>query len=240
MKAAGKVCGLLVAVWLLLFTAVPAAADDMPPSSEKVIYLTFDDGPSIYTRQLLRVLDRYNAKATFFLVDTPSCTEDLLQTMVARGHSIGIHSLSHDFEVIYSSDGAFLEDMYAMQALIQEKTGESTMLLRFPGGSSNTVSRRYSKGIMSRLVDRVEADGFQYFDWNVDSGDAAGCRDTEKIYRNVISGIRGKDSAVVLQHDVYSCSVRAVERILIWGRENGYSFRALDAQSPVCHHRVQN
>lgn len=240
MEMARKILCILALIFIAGTAALPAAADDMPQEQEKVIYLTFDDGPSIYTQQLLHVLDQYGAKATFFLVDTPSCTEDLLQTMLDRGHSIGIHSLSHDFKVIYSSEEAFLEDLYAMQNQIREKTGVTTMLMRFPGGSSNTISCRYSKGIMSRLVDRVEESGFQYFDWNVDSGDAAGCRDTERICQNIISGIRGKDCAVVLQHDVYGCSVRAVERILIWGRENGYCFRALDAQSPLCHHNVQN
>ncbi len=230
----------LTAVMLTLLAAVPAEADDMPQEEEKVVYLTFDDGPSAYTRQLLKVLDRYDAKATFFLVDTGLCDEALLQEMLSDGHSIGIHSLSHDFKTIYSGVDAYMEDLYAMQNLIREKTGFTTTLMRFPGGSSNTVSRRYSNRVMSRLVKRVEEAGFQYFDWNVDSGDAAGCLETEKIYRNVISGIRGKNQAVVLQHDVYGCSVRAVEQILIWGGENGYSFRALDSQSPTCHHPVQN
>ncbi len=230
----------LTVAMILLFMAVPARADDMPQEEEKVIYLTFDDGPSAYTRQLLRVLDKYGAKATFFLVDTGLCDEELLQTMLSGGHSIGIHSQSHDFKTIYCGEDAYMEDLYAMQNLIREKAGVTTTLMRFPGGSSNTVSRRYSKGLMSRLVERVEEAGFQYFDWNVDSGDADGCLDTERIYRNVIAGIRGKKQAVVLQHDVYPCSVRAVERILLWGRENGYCFQALTTQSPVCHHTVQN
>ena len=231
---------LLALVLLAAFGALPVAADDMPQEPEKVIYLTFDDGPSAHTRQLLCLLERYDAKATFFLVNTDQCSADLLQAMAEGGHGIGVHSLSHDFKTIYSSEEAFLEDLYAMQNLIREKTGITTTLMRFPGGSSNTVSRRYSRGIMSRLVDAVTEAGFQYFDWNVDSGDAAGCLDTERIYQNVISGIRGKDRAVVLQHDVYGCSIRAVERILVWGRNNGYSFQALTAQSPVCHHPVQN
>lgn len=233
------VCLLMLAA-AAVGAALPAGADDMPQEAEKVIYLTFDDGPSPYTPQLLEVLERYDAKATFFLVQTPECTDEMLQAMVEGGHSIGIHSLSHDFKTIYSSEDAYLEDLYAMQNLIREKTGVTTTMMRFPGGSSNTVSRRYSWGLMSRLVDAVTEAGFCYFDWNVDSGDAAGCWDTEKIYQNVIRGIRGKDQAVVLQHDVYGCSVRAVERILIWGRSNGYSFRALTAQSPACHHPVQN
>lgn len=221
-------------------SAVCANADVMPENKDKVIYLTFDDGPSVYTPQLLRVLDRYGAKATFFLVDTGYCTDELLRSMVRSGHSIGLHSKSHDFETIYSSEEAFWQDLRAMQELIRQKTGITTRLMRFPGGSSNTVSRRYSKGIMTRLVEAVEEGGFCYVDWNVDSGDAAGCQDTEQIYRNVISGILQNDCPIVLQHDVHGCSVRAVERILIWGREHGYRFCALNEHSPVCHHRLQN
>lgn len=219
--------------------ALPVAADDMP-EPEKVIYLTFDDGPSPYTPHLLELLGRYDAQATFFLVNTPACSTEMLQAMADGGHGIGIHSMSHDFQTIYSGEDAFLEDLYAMQNLIREKIGVNAVLMRFPGGSSNTVSRRYCRGIMSRLVDAVTEAGFRYFDWNVDSGDAAGCLNTEQISRNVIAGIRGKEPAVVLLHDVYPCSVHAVERILIWGRRNGYSFRALTDGSPACHHAVQN
>lgn len=230
--------------WLMLALTVialaqPVGADDMP-EQERVIYLTFDDGPSDHTPRLLRLLARYDAQATFFLVDTPQCTDEMLLSIVADGHSIGVHSLSHDFKTIYSSEDAFLEDLYAMQNVIRTKTGVTTTLMRFPGGSSNTVSRRYSRGIMSRLVEAVTEAGFRYFDWNVDSGDAAGCLDTERIYRNVIAGVRGREQAVVLLHDVYACSVQAVERILVWGKKNGYVFRALTAQSEPCHHAVQN
>ena len=229
----------MILVLAAILMTQPVAADDMP-EPEKVIYLTFDDGPSDYTPRLLSMLARYDAQATFFLVDTPQCTDEMLLSIVAGGHSIGVHSLSHDFKAIYSSEDAFFEDLYAMRNLLREKTGVTTTLMRFPGGSSNTVSRRYSRGIMSRLVEAVTEAGFRYFDWNVDSGDAAGCLNTERIYRNVIAGVRGREQAVVLLHDVYPCSVQAVERILVWGKKNGYVFRALTMQSEPCHHAVQN
>lgn len=216
---------------------LPATAQAAQP--EKVIYLTFDDGPGPYTERLLDVLAQHNAHATFFLVNTGYRMDALLNRMVQEGHGVGIHSLSHDFRVIYSSEEAFWADLRGMQELIREKTGVETNLMRFPGGSSNTISRR-SQGIMSRLTRQVTEAGFCYFDWNVDSGDAWGCADEEAIYRNVIGGIRGKTTAVVLQHDIHAHSVRVVERILQWGEANGYRFLALTADSPCCHHRVQN
>lgn len=230
------ICFLIALVTALTVTA---AADDMP-EPEKIIYLTFDDGPGTYTGQLLDIMKRYDVKATFFLVNTGVDMDTLLQRMVEEGHSLGIHSYSHDFKTIYSSDEAFMEDLYAMQRTIFEKCGVLTNLLRFPGGGSNTVSRRYCYGIMSRITKRVGEEGFVYFDWNVDSGDAYGCPDPDVIYQKVICGIKGKDRAVVLQHDVNGCSVKTVERIILWGQKNGYVFRALTEQSPGCRHRVQN
>ena len=227
-----KIGLVLVLTWML---SIPVGAGD----ADKRIYLTFDDGPGLYTAQLLDILEQYDAKATFFVVNTGFHMDELLNRMTRQGHALGIHSYSHDFSGIYSSEKAFWQDFYQMQELLKEKTGQTTMLMRFPGGSSNTISRR-SHGIMSRLTKQAVQAGFTYFDWNVDSGDGFGCRDVERIFQNVISGIQGKNMAVVLLHDLYPESVRAVERILRWGQRNGYRFLPLSADSPCCHHRVQN
>lgn len=229
---------ILCALALLAVCALPVKADDGTP--EKVIYLTFDDGPGAYTDQLLDILKRQNVQATFFLVNTGVKMEHLLNRMVEEGHCLGVHSYRHDFQTIYASDEALMQDIYAMQDKIYDLTGVRTWLFRFPGGSSNTVSRRYCYGIMSRMTKRVAGEGFCYFDWNVDSGDAYGCPDPEVIYQKVICGIKGKNCAVVLQHDLNKCSVQTVERIIQWGKENGYVFRTLTMDSPICHHRVQN
>lgn len=224
----------------LLLAAVLAIPCSAAGETEKVIYLTFDDGPGVYTGQLLDVLQKHDVQATFFLVNTQVDMENLLKRMVEDGHSLGIHSYCHDFPTVYANDDALMRDILAMQETIYALTGVQTWLLRFPGGSSNTVSRRYCYGIMSRAVKRVREAGFCYFDWNVDSGDGYGCHDAETIYQKVIAGIRGKRCAVVLQHDVNGCSVSVVERIILWGKSEGYEFRALDTDSPPCCHRVQN
>ena len=205
--------------------------------SGKVIYLTFDDGPGPYTDDLLRVLDKYNAKATFFVVNTDYV--DMVQDIVAQGHSIGIHSVCHDYNVIYESSEAYFQDILGMQQIIYEKTDVMTYLMRFPGGSSNTVSR-FNPGIMTYLTQAVEDCGFRYFDWNVDSMDAGGAKDWEEVYENVIDGAKKRNISIVLQHDIKGFSVDAVEKILIWGRENGYQFLSLDMTSPTSHHGVNN
>lgn len=204
----------------------------------KTIYLTFDDGPGPYTAQLLDVLDQYGVKATFFVVD--SGEYQLMQEIVRRGHSIGIHSVSHDYAAIYADPEAYFADAYAMQQIIYEATGVRTTLLRFPGGSSNLVSKNTSKGIMTKLTWAVRNAGFQYFDWNVDSEDAGGATTKAKVRENVIQGIRETGTAMVLQHDIHPYSVAAVEEIIIWALNQGYQFAPVCESTPGFHHDVLN
>ena len=118
-------------------------------------------------------------------------------------------------------------------------TGIRTNIMRFPGGSSNLVSS-FNEGIMSTLVEAVQNAGFQYFDWNVDSNDAGGAKKTKTVLNNVIAGVQKGRISVVLQHDIQPYSVDAVEDIILWGLENGYTFLPLEPNSPNCHHTVQN
>ena len=203
-----------------------------------VIYLTFDDGPSQHTPRLLEVLAKYNVKATFFVVGNAATA--YYDDIVNGGHAIAIHTNSHDYGKIYASEDAFFEDLYAVQDKIYQLTGVMTTLMRFPGGSSNAISKNYNVGIMTRLTKAVEAAGFQYFDWNVDSKDAGGAKTADEVYQNVINGIKTKSAAIVLQHDIHGYSVDAVERIIQWGLANGYTFAALTPSSPTAHHPVNN
>lgn len=207
-------------------------------STGKIIYLTFDDGPGKYTGQLLDVLAKYDVKASFFVVSRGNMA--ITQRMVNEGHTVAIHSATHNYASIYASDEAFFADLYRMQEIIAANCGQTTYLMRFPGGSSNSVSAAYNKGIMSRLVKSVREKGFYYFDWNVDSKDAGGAKTTEEVFQNVIKGIEGRDTAVVLQHDIYDFSVEAVEKIIVWGLANGYIFLPLTEGSPSCAHGTTN
>lgn len=203
----------------------------------KTIYLTFDDGPGPDTDRLLDVLKKYNVHATFFVVNTGY--EDTLRRIVDEGHSIGIHTCSHRYSQIYASPEAYFQDLFQMQQIIRDATGVETWLLRFPGGSSNTISRK-NKGIMTYLTQAVTACGFSYFDWNVDSNDAGGAKSGAQVYQNVVSGIGDNRYSVVLQHDIHSFSVDAVEQIIQWGLRSGYQFLPLQTDSPVVHHPVLN
>ena len=136
------------------------------------IYLTFDDGPGPYTAELLDTLQRYGVRATFFV--TGAGDDDLILREYREGHAVGLHTLSHNYAYIYASIENFMADLVAVQERVRRITGYESHLMRFPGGSSNTVSALYDggAGIMSQLAPEVERRGFYYFDWNIASGDA--------------------------------------------------------------------
>ena len=205
----------------------------------KVIYLTFDDGPGPYTQQLLDVLAKYNVKATFFVTNSNSKYQDMIAAEYNAGHSIGIHTYCHDYNKIYASEDAYFADLQQMQDVIVAQTGESANIIRFPGGSSNTVSD-ITPGLMTILTQEVQNKGYQYFDWNVSSGDAGETTSTEQVVENVISGIQKHNVSIVLQHDIKSFSVDAVEEIIQWGLDNGYTFLPLHYDSPAAHHHINN
>ena len=208
---------------------------------DKVIYLTFDDGPGQYTEKLLDILDQYGVKVTFFVTAQFPNYLDMISEEYNRGHTIAIHSYTYDFS-IYASEETYFDDLNAMQDIIREQTGTETTLVRFPGGSSNTISTEYCYGIMTALAADLEAMGYQYFDWNVTSGDAGETTETSVVIRNVTTEIteNGNSSNVVLQHDIKDFSVDAVEDIIVWGLENGYTFLPLDSSSPTVHHGINN
>ena len=220
----------------------PLEGEGIPPPevvipSGKVIYLTFDDGPGPQTPELLDILKQYNVKATFFVVNTKYI--NTIKRTAEEGHAVAIHTATHVFREIYSSEEAYFNDLYKMQGIIKELTDIETTLMRFPGGSSNTVSK-FNKGIMTRLTKAVVDKGFQYFDWNVDSKDAGGAKTAQQVFENVVSGIGDKNISIVLQHDIKGFSIEAVEKIIIWGLNNGYTFLPLEPNSPGAHHGIFN
>lgn len=162
------------------------------------VYLTFDDGPSDNTNQILDILEQYQVKATFFVVGKPKSYEPVYKRIVEDGHSIGMHSYSHKYGEIYESLDSFCEDVEKLQELIFERTGVVSKLYRFPGGSSNTVSQVE----IADLVAYLEEQDIKYFDWNVSSLDATGADlSVDDIVENVTGNIQNYKNAIVLMHD---------------------------------------
>lgn len=214
--------------------------DNVVNPGDKVVYLTFDDGLGPYTQELLDVLDRYNVKATFFVTNGKPDYQNLIAEEASRGHTVAIHSASHDYSRIYQSVDAYFDDLNEMNNIILTQTGKYADIIRFPGGSSNTVSRSYCEGIMSQLVCAVEAKGFRYCDWNVSSGDAGSANTASQVICNVINGIKGRNISIVLQHDIKKFSVDAVEEIIQWGLSEGYTFLPITSTTPMSHHGINN
>lgn len=209
---------------------------------EDIIYLTFDDGPGPYTERLLDVLDKYNVKVTFFVTGANDDYYDLIGEAYERGHTVALHSYSHKYS-IYSSAEKFYEDLQQIEDLVRLQTGTMPSIYRFPGGTSNTVSRKYKEGIMKELTESLPAHGYTYCDWNVSSGDGGGAQDEATVINNVLNGIQklGKrESAIVLMHDIRSFSVDAVDDIIEWGIENGYTFLPLADTSPMVQQNAAN
>lgn len=205
----------------------------------KTIYLTFDDGPGPYTEGILNTLDKYNVKATFFVTNQFPAYQAWIGEEYNRGHKIAVHTFSHRYEIVYSSVDAYFNDFNQMNEIIKSYTGLYTNLFRFPGGSSNTISARYSWGVVSQIAATANNLGYIYFDWNLDSRDAEGF-DSWSVYNNVVNGSDNCSECVVLMHDIKPATAEALDSMLAELTSRGYTFKTLDESSPTAHHRIQN
>lgn len=174
--------------------------EEEPEEYVRKVYLTFDDGPSIFTEQILDILDSYNVKATFFVTgQAVSEHPERYLEIVNRGHSVGMHSYSHKYSEIYKSKDSFIKDFEKVKDTVSGVTGITPDIYRFPGGSSNTVSATN----MDELCDYLTGEGITYYDWNVSSGDASTqTLSAERIVANCMAGIAGHDESIVLLHDI--------------------------------------
>ncbi len=217
----------------------PVVLPKPTPSTGKTVYLTFDDGPSSYTPQILDTLDKYGVKATFF-VKNGGKYNYLMKDIVNRGHSIGLHTYSHDYAKIYSSDNAYFNDLNKISDLVFEQTGVRSKIIRFPGGTSNTVSKQYSRGIMTRISKSVTQQGYVYFDWNCDNGDAAGANTVQKQLNNCSKYSKSASTVIVLMHDTKKATRDALPQIIEYYKNCGFEFGVLTTSSPRIQHRANN
>jgi peptidoglycan/xylan/chitin deacetylase (PgdA/CDA1 family) len=183
-----------------LFPDLQADAFDLTngyDDDENYIYFTFDDGPSAYTADILNYLKNYNIKATFFVVpvDTATC-EKALKRMVDEGHTVGVHTFSHDYENIYADVESYLSDFKRAYDLVVEFTGVKPFVYRFPGGSIND----YNTALRDDIIAEMNRRGFVYFDWNVDSRDAYGANWTT-MYNSVLEDTAANTRSVILFHN---------------------------------------
>lgn len=201
----------------------------------KIAYLTFDDGPSGNTSKILDILKEKNIPATFFVVGNQKM-KNTYKRIVDDGHTIGNHTYGHDYKGIYKTTEAFFADVDKLNDLLEETTGQRSKILRFPGGSNNTVSRHAGgQGIMNIMTEAVIGEGYRYFDWNVDSQDAAKSKQSKDvIVKSVLSGANHTNQAVILMHDApaKTTTVDALPEIIDGLTKKGFIFKGLDMDVP--------
>ena len=221
-----------------LYASKPVSNEEKR-ESDKAVYITFDDGPSAVTEDILEILDEEDIKATFFVIGPGGENTDrrLLQIHEA-GHAIGIHSWSHEYSKIYSSVDAFLEDFNADREWIYSVTGEYCDIFRFPGGSANSLADR---DIINAIAEEMDRRGFVWYDWNADGEDSIHQYISAwEIVQNVFKTSEGKDKVVVLLHDSSGrkTTPEALRLIIQKFKELGYEFGVLpDMEEPVQQNR---
>ena len=211
-------------------------------NGEKTLYLTFDDGPSANTEKILDILDKYGAKATFFVTGHEPEYRPMIAEAYRRGNTIGMHSFTHDYATIYQSEDAFFDDLSQVADVVKEQIGYVPYLIRFPGGVSNTVSESYCPGIMTALDADVQARGYQYYDWNVSSNDAAGNTvPTDQIVQASCS-YGSYTNVILLCHDsgTKTTTVEALPQIIEYYQSQGFTCKPIDRSTVVVHHHINN
>jgi len=208
----------------------------MKGEDEKV-YITFDDGPSVFTNEILDILKEYDVKATFFVCGTGDNDESLrpvYKRIVDEGHTIGMHSYSHVYSRVYGDLDMFQYDLDKIRNLIYNETGVVPKYYRFPGGSGNTIASLP----MEQYISVLYSQGMEYYDWNVYGGDSSGNRlSSENIIKNTLDGVDRRKTAVILLHDTGSRknTVDALPGILEGLKERGADIRAIDDDTPPLH-----
>ena len=205
-------------------------------TDEKVCYLTFDDGPNKdVTPEILDILDRYNVKATFFVIYRDNEEEKkLYKRIINEGHTIGIHSASHNYTKIYASVDAYLDDFCKISDHVEALTGSKPEIFRFPGGSVNS----YNKAIYQRIIAEMTRRGYVYYDWNYSSGDAESANiSPSEITDNVLKYNLDSSKMIVLCHDGpgHQNTAKALPDVIEDLLAQGYTLKALDnTVSPIC------
>lgn len=211
---------------------LPQQDDTQTQIDSKMVYITFDDGPSDLTLSYLDVLDQYGIKATFFVTYQPEY-ESVYREIVNRGHAIGIHSTTHDYNYVYASYENWLADFSQVYNYVIQVTGVAPQVYRFPGGSNGSHA---PDAIVQQAVAYLNTLGIQYFDWNVSNGDGNTVT-AEQSYANVMGTICNRTMPVVLMHDGVNkeTTLQSLPSIFQQLIDWGYHFGTLNASVLPIH-----
>lgn len=204
--------------------------------NKKTIYLTFDDGPSNITKDVLNILKEENIKATFFVINTDSKYDYLIKQIYDDGHTIGLHSYSHNYSNIYKSTDAYLNDLEKIKDKVIKLTNYKSNIIRFPGGSSNTISNVS----MNLLIKEINNLGYYYYDWNIASYDTSNIS-SNRIYNKIINQLNNHNynTNIILMHDFQNNNkiLSVLKKLIKYGKENGYNFSNISKYTPLVRHK---
>ena len=209
-------------------------------------FLTFDDGPTERTPEILDILNKNGIKGTFFIVASQLEGNAKLQGYVKRmadeGHVPAIHCYKHDYNTIYTSVDAYFEDLYKAQQLIYDACGVKPWVVRFPGGSSTakTYCQKLSKSdsTYEQIMRRLEAEGFLVADWTADTNDWRSKATTSSILAEVNTYAKARSTksytykcVVVLMHHK-AVTVQSLQQVIDLFQNysydgNPYTFEAM-------------
>ncbi len=209
--------------------------DESEKTEAKRVYLTFDDGPSIYTGQILDILAANHVKATFFVIGRDEEYYDYYKRIVDEGHTIGMHSYTHVYQDLYESKESFGNEITMLQDLIYRVTGVKSTIFRFPGGSSNQVSQLPIETYISYLNEN----GITYYDWNALSGDAVTSGlSPEQLVSNIMNDVEKNQNSIVLMHDLQTThtTVESLQLLIDTLKSEGYEILPIDENTPLIQH----
>ena len=201
----------------------------------KRVYLTFDDGPSIYTGQILDILKANNVKATFFVIGRDEEYYEYYRRIVDEGHTIGMHSYSHVYQDFYASEDSFADELTRLNDLIYNVTGTRSQIFRFPGGSSNQVSALP----IETYIKYLNENDIQYYDWNALSGDAVTSGlSPEQLVDNIMNDVEKNQDSIVLMHDLQTthATVESLQLLIDTLKSEGYEILPIDENTPLIQH----
>ncbi len=216
-------------------TATEGQSDEKEQTPAKRVYLTFDDGPSIYTGQILDVLKANDVKATFFVIGREEEYYEYYQRIVEEGHTIGLHSYSHVYQDFYASQESFAEELARLNDLIFNLTGEKSSIFRFPGGSSNSVAPLPVEEYISYLNEN----DIDYYDWNSLSGDAVtNGLSPQHLVNNIMNDVSKNEDSIVLMHDLQTthATVESLQLLIDTLKTHGYEILPIDEDTPLIQH----
>lgn len=205
--------------------------------TRKRAYLTFDDGPSDQTGEILDILKEYDVKATFFVIGRNERYYPMYKRIVEEGHTLAIHSYSHEYSTIYASYDNFVNDVEELRKLLYDVTGVDCRYYRFPGGSSNRVTQVP----VNDLIDYLDSAGLTYFDWNALNNDAVIAGQTpDQLVKNILKDALNYDDTIILMHDLDCCheTVESLPSLIEQLEEHGYEILPIDGDAPHIQHRT--